>query len=115
MARLYSNENFPLPAVEALRQLGHEVLTTQDAGQAGQALPDETVLAFARAENRIALTLNRKHFIRLHATHPEHAGIIVCSYDPNFQALAARIHTLLNTQADWRGHLARVNRPVVGD
>ena len=30
MARLYSNENFPLPVVERLRALGHEVLTIQE-------------------------------------------------------------------------------------
>jgi hypothetical protein len=29
-ARLYSNENFPLRAVEALRRLGHDVRTTSD-------------------------------------------------------------------------------------
>jgi len=27
MARLYSNENFPFPAVEELRCLGHDVMT----------------------------------------------------------------------------------------
>ena len=35
MARLYANENFPLPVVEELRRLGHEVLTTYEAGDAG--------------------------------------------------------------------------------
>ena len=30
MARLYANENFPLPVVNELRRLGHDVLTTQD-------------------------------------------------------------------------------------
>lgn len=30
MARLYANENFPLPAVEELRRLGHDVLTTYE-------------------------------------------------------------------------------------
>jgi hypothetical protein len=29
MARLYSNENFPLPVVERLRVLGRDVLTIQ--------------------------------------------------------------------------------------
>ena len=29
MARLYANENFPLPVVNELRRLGHDVLTTQ--------------------------------------------------------------------------------------
>lgn len=35
MARLYANENFPLPAVEVLKNLGHDVLTMLEAGQAG--------------------------------------------------------------------------------
>jgi hypothetical protein len=43
MARLYANENFPLPAVEALRGLGHDILTTYESGNAGIALPDEQV------------------------------------------------------------------------
>jgi hypothetical protein len=34
MAKLYSNENFPLPVVEELRQLGHDVLTIQETGKA---------------------------------------------------------------------------------
>jgi hypothetical protein len=84
MARLYSNENFPLPAVEKLRALGHDVLTTREVGNSDQALPDEDVLNFAIAENRAVLTLNRRHFIRLHQNHPSHAGIIVCKFDSNF-------------------------------
>ena len=70
MARCYTNENFPLPTVEALRHLGHDVLTTAESGRAGQAIPDADVLAFAVAEQRIVVTLNRRHFIRLHHTTP---------------------------------------------
>jgi hypothetical protein len=77
MGRLYSNENFPLPVVERLRALGHDVLTIQEAGKADQALPDEEVLAFASREQRALLTLNRLHFIRLHRQQPGHAGIVV--------------------------------------
>lgn len=40
MALLYANENFPFPVVAELRRLGHDVLTTLDAGNAGKALPD---------------------------------------------------------------------------
>jgi Domain of unknown function (DUF5615) len=47
MARLYANENFPLPVATELRHLGHEVLTIVETGQAGQAVPDEQVLALA--------------------------------------------------------------------
>ena len=38
MARLYSNENFPLPVVEELRRLGHDVLTTHEAGESGKSV-----------------------------------------------------------------------------
>jgi len=62
MARLYSNENFPLKVVKRLRELGHDVLTSQEAKQANQSVPDEDVLAFATKQNRILLTINRRHF-----------------------------------------------------
>ena len=78
MADCYANENFPLPVVEVLRELGHNLLTTYESGKAGQAVSDEDILAFATAESRIVLTLNRRHFIRLHQAMPDHRGIIVC-------------------------------------
>lgn len=111
MARLYSNENFPLPAVEKLRALGHDVLTIQETGKADQALPDDAVLKFAAAENRALLTLNRRHFIRLHRENPQHAGIIVCTVDPDFSAQAERIHKVIDAQSSLSGQLIRVNRP----
>ncbi len=110
MARIYSNENVPLPVVEELRRLGHDVLTTSDAGNAGKALPDEAVLAFAVAQNRILITLNRKHFIRLHASNPDHHGIIVCSVDPDFISQARRIHESMDACGSIEGKLIRVNR-----
>jgi len=112
MARCYANENFPLPVVEVLRHFGHEILTTAESGRAGQAIPDADVLAFAVAEQRVVLTLNRRHFIRLHQTIPEHAGIVVCTVDPDFAALAQRIHTALEAHPQMAGQLIRVNRPV---
>jgi len=60
MAELYANENFPLPVVEELRRLGHDVLTIQEAGKAGQAMSDQDVLAFSCSENRMLLTFYRR-------------------------------------------------------
>ncbi|HEX2610025.1 MAG TPA: DUF5615 family PIN-like protein [Gemmatimonadales bacterium] len=111
MARLYSNENFPLPAVEALRRLGHDVLTIQETGRASQAMPDDQVLAFCIQEGRILVTLNRRHFIRLHGQVPEHPGIVVCSFDPDFRALAQRIHETLTAHDSMHGRLVRIHRP----
>ena len=111
MARLYANENFPLPVVEELRRLGHDVLTIQETGRAGQAMPDEAVLAFARDADRILLTLNRKHFIRLHREQRVHAGIIACTVDADFIGLAQRVHDAIAANDSLTGQLIRVNRP----
>ena len=111
MARFYSNENFPLPVVEKLRASGHDVLTIQEAGKADQALPDDAVLKFATSENRAVLTMNRRHFIRLHREQPQHAGIIACTLDPDFVGQAERIHHAIGSQTSLTGQLIRVNRP----
>jgi hypothetical protein len=111
MARLYSNENFPLPVVESLRALGHDVLTVQEAGRSDLAVPDAEVLAFATSETRAVLTLNRLHFIRLHRQQPAHAGIIVCTFDPDFRRQAERIHQAIGDAPSLAGQLVRVNRP----
>ena len=112
MARLYSNENFPLPVVARLRALGHDVLTVQESGKADQALADDKVLEFAVAEGRAVLTINRRHFIRLHREQPHHAGIIVCTFDADFAGQAERIHQAVGAQSSLSGQLIRVNRPA---
>ena len=111
MARIYANENFFRPAVIKLRELGHDVLTTSEAGNANRKIPDEEVLVFAIKENRILLTFNRKHFIRLHRINPGHCGIIVCTEDPDFDALANKIHNTLESSATFDGQLIRIYRP----
>ncbi|MCC7208476.1 MAG: DUF5615 family PIN-like protein [Anaerolineae bacterium] len=112
MARLYTNENFPLAAVEHLRALGHDVLTAYDSGRANQAITDEDVLAFAREHSRVLITFNRRHFVALHNKRSDHAGIVVCSVDSDLLALAQRIHNAIEAHADMRGALVRVNRPA---
>ncbi len=57
VARLYSNENFPLPVVEALCRLGYDVLTIQETGKGSQSIEDEKVLEFACDDDRILLAL----------------------------------------------------------
>jgi len=112
VARLYANENFPLPVVEELRRLGHDVLTIRETGQAGRAQSDEAVLASACSQGRVLLTFNRKHFIRLHQQQHDHCGIIVCTVDADFIALANRIHHALETEKREAMWLVRINRPT---
>ena len=95
MARIYAKENFPLPVVEELRRLGHEASTSLESGNAGRAVADSEVLAFSVSEQRVLVTLNRRHFIRLHRGNSSHFGIIVCTFDPAFEALGRRIYDRL--------------------
>ena len=76
MVKLYSNENFPMDIMMELRRLGYDVLTSYDAGQANQGIPDEDVLTFATQQERVVITLNRDDFITLHRSGISHNGII---------------------------------------
>lgn len=111
MARLYSNENFPLPVVEELRKLGHDVLTIQDTGRAGQKTPDRDVVAFAKTERRSLLTINRRDFARLHRQDPNHPGMILCTLDTDFAGQAKRIDQAILGEGSLEGKILRVNRP----
>lgn len=109
MARLYANENLPLPVVERLRELGHDVLTTAEARKSNNRIPDDEVLDFAAAHGRAVVTLNRRHFIRLHESGRAHHGIIVCTFNPDFAEQAAQIDEELRRAADLRHTLVRLH------
>ncbi len=94
MSKLYVNENFPLPVVKLLRNFGHDVLTSFDAGYANQRIPDDEVLQFAVSQNRILLIINRRDFIRLHNQNSTHSGILVCTQNTNFEAFALNLMIL---------------------
>jgi predicted nuclease of predicted toxin-antitoxin system len=109
--RLYADEQYPYPVVKYLRELGYDVLTVQEAGKANQRIPDDEVLAFATEDNRAVITQNRRDFIQLHRLQINHAGIIVCSDDRNWDALALRIHVAVIEEASLQGKLIRIVRP----
>ena len=110
MADLYANENFPLPAVECLRALGHNVLTSQESGRANQRVSDDQVLSFATSKNRAVVTLNRRDFSKLHHSDKSHAGIVVCTQDTDFQALAVRIDREIRNHNSLSNQLIRITR-----
>ncbi len=112
MAKLYANENFPGKVVQALRALGHDVLTSHEAGKANLSISDVEVLAFATENKRALLTINRRDFINLHQQVSEHAGIIVCTQDPDIQGQAERIHQAILNCHSLSGKLLRINRPL---
>ena len=110
--KLYADEQFPYPVVKCLRDLGHDVLTVQEAGKANQRVSDDEVLAFATENDRAVVTQNRKDFILLHRLQPHHAGIIVCSDDRNWDALAQRIHAAVTEAECLQGKLLRIVKPA---
>ena len=111
MARFLADENFPLPVVLELRRLGHDILTMHEAALTNQPGADDAVLAYATSHNRAVLTLNRKHFVRLHKAGTRHADIIACTFDPDFARQASRVDDALRSVIELEGQLLRVNRP----
>ncbi|MEH2065354.1 MAG: DUF5615 family PIN-like protein [Nostoc sp.] len=79
--QFYSNENFPIAMVNLLRSEGHDVLTSYEAGQPNQGIPDDVVLQYATATGRILITENRQDFIDLHRTALNHAGKVKAIID----------------------------------
>jgi predicted nuclease of predicted toxin-antitoxin system len=110
MAKFYADEQFPKATTLALRSLGHDVLTVQEAGNGNQKIPDDEVLAFATAQERAVLTLNRYDFVQLHKQSPEHAGIVICTENPDFDRLAMKIHEAVSAFDALQGQLIRIYR-----
>jgi phosphate uptake regulator len=108
---LYADENFPLRVVEELRRLGHDVLTAFEDGRANQSISDRDLLARATEISRVLITLNRVDFRRLHTHMPEHAGIIICTEDPDRVGQAQRVAASIAGTGELRGQLIRVYRP----
>ena len=100
--------SFRYPVVVRLRQLGHDLVTAQEAGQANQGIEDEAVLAYATEPGRAVLTFNRRDFIRLHRAASSHEGIVVCSCDDDVSALAKRMHQQLEAESFLQNQLLRI-------
>ena len=76
MNRFLADKNIPLPVVAELRSLRYDVITLQEAGKGNQQFPDEKVLHLASEQGRALVTLNRKHFIRLHHLNKKHGALL---------------------------------------
>jgi hypothetical protein len=98
LARFYSNENFAIDIVQILRDYGHDILTSYDADQANQSIPDPEVLIFATNQNRVLITFNRDDFIELHRSGINHSGIIICKDDRDYLGQAKFIDDFLQSQ-----------------
>lgn len=103
--RFLANENFPLVAVEVLRQQGHDVvwIRTESPG-----ISDPEVLSRAQAEDRILLTFDKDFGelafrVKLSAT----CGIILFRVQaPSSQVVAQKVATAIALRQDWAGHFS---------
>jgi predicted nuclease of predicted toxin-antitoxin system len=111
MADLFADENFSLRVVRELREFGHDVLTSREAGLANRGTGDPDIFLAAVAVGRTILTNDRRDYVRLHRRQPDHAGIVICTYDPDAQRLARRIHDAISARETLTGLLIRVTRP----
>lgn len=108
MFRFYSNENLSFILVQELRDLGHDVLTSYEAGNANQRIPDERVLAEATMNNRCVVTFNRDDFLQLHRSGIEHSGIIIFKDDRDRLSQVLTLQKYLITQQTLQNRLIRV-------
>lgn len=108
MFRFYANENLAAELVNELRRLGYDVLTSREAGNANQGVPDNEVLSTAAVDGRCVVTFNRDDFLALHRQGMEHGGIVVCKDDPDRIGLAKVLHEYLVTQQSLHNRLIRV-------
>ena len=103
--RFLAHENFPLDAVEALRQQGHDVIwiRTESPG-----VSDVQVLNRAQAENRILVTFD-KDFGELvfRSKCSASVGIILFRIEtPSSQVVAEKVVAAIAQRDDWAGYFS---------
>ncbi|HZO27771.1 MAG TPA: DUF5615 family PIN-like protein [Chloroflexota bacterium] len=111
---MFADENCSLRVVRELRKLGHDVLTSRDAGLANRGTGDPDIFLAAVAAGRAILTNDRRDYVRLHMRRSGHAGIVICTYDLDAERLAQRIHDAISAHASLVGLLIRITRPGPG-
>ncbi len=74
-----------------------------------QGIPDHEQFAFAIADGRVMLTMNRDDYRRLHQRGGAHSGIIICSRNVGRQRLAAAILDAIEARPSLSNTLLRVN------
>ena len=89
--------------VRLLRAVGHDVLTSNEAGLT--SCSDETIFHRALSEERIVLTRNVNDFKRLHLANSLHAGILAIYQDAdetNHMGSADIVRAIMNLSvSNW--------------
>jgi len=98
--RFLANENFPRLAVEALRAQGHDVLWMRTAAP-GEI--DSSVLARARAEQRVLLTFDKDFGeLAFHGGLPASCGVVLFRIAlPSPKSTAEKVAAAIASRDDW--------------
>ncbi len=103
--RVLTNENIPKSVVQALRNRGHDVLSTKESLRGSR---DELILDRAQAESRLVVTQD-KDFGELAFRQGQRAeqGVILFRFngdDPDLEL--ARMVEVIESRPDWTGLFA---------
>ncbi|GAA6616167.1 DUF5615 family PIN-like protein [Scytonema sp. NUACC26] len=105
--RFLANENFPGDAVEALRNLGHDVtwIRTDAPG-----IADTEVLNRAQSDARILLTFDKDFGeLAFRSRLPATCGIILFRIKaPSSAVVAQKVASAIVSRNDWAGHFSVV-------
>ena len=105
--RFLANENFPLDAVQALRQNGHDVAWIRIDSP---GISDPQVLSRAQTENRILLTFDKDFGeLAFRSQLPATTGIILFRIKtPSSAVVAEKVVRVIALRDDWYGHFSVV-------
>ena len=105
--RLLANENFPVDAILALREKGHDVVWISEIAR---GISDSDVLARAHQEGRILVTFDKDFGeLAFRTASPEIAGIILFRISMRSpQHVAALASRVISSREDWAGHFSVV-------
>lgn len=110
--RFLANENFPLDAVEALRQNGPDVawIRVESPG-----ISDPEVLSRAQAENRILLTFDKEFGeLAFRSNLPASVSIILFRIKaPSGSVVAEKVAKVISLRDDWHGHFTVVEEDKI--
>ncbi|KKJ00673.1 DUF5615 family PIN-like protein [Prochlorothrix hollandica] len=110
--RFLANENFPLDAVEVLRQNGHDVVWIRVESP---GISDSEVLSRAQAENRILLTFDKDFGeLAFRSKLPASVGVILFRIKaPSGSVVAEKVSKVISLRDDWQGHFTVVEEDKI--
>jgi predicted nuclease of predicted toxin-antitoxin system len=105
--RFLANENLPLDAVEAIRQLGHDVAWVRTDAPGSK---DRDILDRAVTEQRVLLTFDKDFGdLAFQFRLPATCGIVLFRVEASSAAaMATLVLTALQSRTDWAGQFSVV-------